>query len=102
MQKGYRARMLAASGDGEPAPKCLSTKRSPCLNVDCNSFIKMFVFVSPAVDAEAEEKVCNIQCDSLNKDDYLDLLWTAAAELPGECANHITHHLIAKRFPNYH
>ena len=62
----------------------------------------MFVFVSPAVDAEAEEKVCNIQCDSLNKDDYLDLLWTAAAELPGECANHITHHLIAKRFPNYH
>ena len=66
--------MFVTSGGGEPTPRCLSTKRSPCLNVDCNSFIKMFVFVSPAVDAEAEEKVCNIQCDSLNKDDYLD--WT--------------------------
>ena len=50
----------------------------------------MHVFVSPAVGAEAEENVCSIQCDSLNMEDYQDLLWTAAAELPGESVNYIS------------
>ena len=61
-----------------------------------NSFIKIGVFFSIAVDAEAEENVCSIQCDSLNMGDYRDLLWTAAAELPGESVKPVPHHRIVK------
>ena len=29
------------------------------------------------------DSVCSAECDTLDMDDYLDLLWTSAAELPG-------------------